>query len=251
MENNSEQDIEIQLQEELHQLKKAIEYIQQAKISFAQSQQMLNSTQAKIEDRINANEIQIKDVQISILDCTKKIKMSAFESEQMLDSVQAKWAEMVSSNETLTQELHENIKKWTLQTKVSSMESQQMLDSTQTKWVEISALHKTLIQAFQTSILGMEDKSKNMQVDIENKFTNKFGAIEQDIGELRDNKPWITEINTLKNQLATQQKVVQTNTTDFDTQIDNLTRQLKSNKILNFILLAAILILFLVFINKG
>lgn len=74
MENNLEQDIEIQLQEELKRLKKAIEYIEQAKIAFTQSQQIFNNTQAKFSEMSELHETLKQAFQTSISEIENKTK---------------------------------------------------------------------------------------------------------------------------------------------------------------------------------
>jgi len=80
MEKNLEQDIEIQLQEELNRLKKAVEYIEQAKASYAQSEQLYFDIQSSyvlmsksfdnqkqsFNDCIAEIETKIKSYQLSI-----------------------------------------------------------------------------------------------------------------------------------------------------------------------------------------
>lgn len=168
MENNLEQDIEIQLQEELKRLKKAVEYIEQAKTAFTQSKQIFDNTQAK--------------------------------------------------------------------------------------FAEMSELHETLKHAFQTSISEIENKTKNIQIAIETKFSNQFILIQQDIQKLNNNKSLIAEIDNVKNELAKQQKLVETNlekqNSEQNIKIADLTKQIKTSKTFNYILLAFWIITLIISIIK-
>ena len=98
MENNLEQDIEIQLQAELKRLKKAVEYIEQAK---TQSQEVFDSTKAKFVEMSDLHETLKQAFQTSIADIENKFinQFSAIQQD----------IKKLNNNKTLTIEI-ENVK---------------------------------------------------------------------------------------------------------------------------------------------
>lgn len=140
------------------------------------------------------------------------------------------------------------------QAKITYTQAQIFFDNTQAKIAEMSELYETIQQAFQTGISEIENKTKNIQIAIDTKFDKRFSSIQQDILNLSNNKSLITEIENIKTESEKKQKLIETN---FDKQnfeqnikIADLTKQIKSSKTFNYILLALWIITLIISVIK-
>lgn len=101
MENNLEQDIEIQLQEELNRLKKAVEYIEQTKTSLTKSQQIYENTQVIFAEMSELHDTFKQMLQNSYSEIEDKTKNTQI-------AIESKFANKLSSIEQDIQKLKNN-----------------------------------------------------------------------------------------------------------------------------------------------
>lgn len=137
------------------------------------------------------------------------------------------------------------------QAKIASAQSQQIFDNTQSKFNEMSEMHESLKQAFHSSISEIENKTKNIKIEIETKFVNQFSSIQQDIQKLSNSKTLI--IDNVKSELSKEQKSIEINLnkkiSEQNIKIADLTKKIKSSKKINFILFALIVSVIIIIVR--
>lgn len=202
MEANLEQDIEQQLQDELERFKKAIEYIEEAKANFAQSQELLVSTQTKYTE-VSKSQDALK----------LEFRTNISETERNIKEIQATIENNFLNQISLIQEDIKNLKDHKEQNKefetikAEILKQEKLFDDTQTKYFENSKSQEKLKQIFQASVSENEDKIKSLQIVIDDKYSGQFSTIQEDIKKLNNHKEQNKAFETIKTELLKQEKL--------------------------------------------
>lgn len=132
--------------------------------------------------------------------------------------------------------------------------SQLLFENMESKFKEMANLQDTLKDSFQSCVSGTDDKTKTIQISLENKFKNQFSSIQQDIQKLSTTTLLIKEFENQRNEFVEQQKLIETSFKrqyfEQNMKVENLTKKAKNSKTFNYVLLVLLIATLIIAIIK-